>query len=262
MAAFIPALISGVAGLAGSLFGKPQTTTQNTNSTTNQSSTQNASSLPNYDPLQLQMRNYLLNQFYQQTNPNAINSLVSNYIGTGTNTINQNANSQQQNLKAYLGAQGLNYSPAAASAYENADAGRVSQINQLQNSAIPLANQVQQQRLTNFASFFSGLPVGTTSQGSSTGTSTTNGTSTTTGPNNMLAGGLSAGASTLAGLYGQGAFSGGNTYGGQPVYLPSAAAPVGANNPYSGTVNQPGYVTAGPPALTPNNLSSTYGGEA
>lgn len=184
--AFIPAIISGISALAGGLFGQPQKTTTQQNSTTNSSSSQSgsASSLPNYDPLQLQMRNYLLNQFYQQTNPQAINSLVSNYVGTGTNNINQNANGQQQNLNAYLGAQGLSYSPAAASAYENADAGRVGQINQLQNSAVPLANQIQQQRLTNFAQFYSSLPTGqtTTSQSQSNGTSNTSGTSTSTGP--------------------------------------------------------------------------------
>jgi hypothetical protein len=248
--AFIPAIISGLVGLGGALFGEPQTTTTNTssNSTTNQSASQSgsASSLPNYDPLQLQMRNYLLNQFYQQTNPQAINSLVSNYVGTGTSNINANANGQQQNLNAYLGAQGLSYSPAAASAYGNANAGRVAQINQLQNSAVPLANQIQQQRLTNFAQYVSSLPVGqtSTSQSSSSGTSNTSGTSnsTSTGPNTSLASGISGGASTLAGLYGLGAFSPSDTSGtsSSPVASPSLSSFGTGPNPFSLPGQAPG----------------------
>lgn len=253
--AFIPALISGVAGIAGGLFGKPQTTTTNQNSNTNTSQQQSASSLPNYDPLQLQMRNYLLGQFYQQTNPNAINSLVSNYVGTGTNNINQNANSQQQNLSAYLGAQGLGYSPAAASAYESADAGRVGQINTLQNSAPQLAANLQQSRLTSFAGYLSGLPVGTSSTGSSSGSSSTNGTSTQTGPNNSLAAGLSAGASTLAGLYGQGAFSGSNS---SPVATSSGAPGSYTSSIFGGT--QPNGLPTGEGDTSYTNPYAQYGG--
>src|SRR6185295_16307896 len=97
-----PALIAGISGLAGGLLNKPKTTQQNTNSTTNTSSEQNSnfnqSTNPVYDPLQLQMRNFLISQYQNRLNPTGIQNTVNDYIGQGVNNINTSANTNQQAL--------------------------------------------------------------------------------------------------------------------------------------------------------------------
>jgi len=210
--AFIPALIGGLEGLAGGLLNRPQTTTSGgTSSTTsNSSGTTTGTSLPNYDPMQLQMRNFLLNQFYNQANPNAIGNLVSNYTAGGINTINQGAGAAQQSLQNRLAGSGLSFSNAAPFAQSSIDQSRIGGITALRTQAPILQSNLQQSRLTDFSSFLQGLPVGQTTTGTTTqqGTQNTTQTGNVTQPGNILGGAASGIATTLAGLYGMGAFKG------------------------------------------------------
>lgn len=210
MAAFIPALLSGLAGVGGGLLNRPQTTKIDNTTTTNNSSTGSVtgSSLPVYDPNQLQMRNFLINQFYNQTNPAAIHGLVNNTINTGVNNINDAAGPQQQALQASLAARGLSYSGAAGTAEAQQQSGRIRDIFNLQNQAPLLENQLRQGNLTSFADFFKGLPTGTATQGTSqeNTTGTTHQVGTQTGSGNVAGGAVSGAGSALALMYGLGAF--------------------------------------------------------
>jgi len=214
--AFVPALISGVSALAGGLLNKPKTTTQNTNQTTNisgdQSANSNANTAPVYDPLQLAMRNYLLGQFYQRSSPGAIGNQVGSYINQGVNNINESAGTNQAALSNMLASRGLSYSGAASTPLGMAESNRIGQITDLRNSAPILADQFQSKNLTDFASFLSGLPVGQKSASDAYSTShqstNTQGTGQMTDPGNILGGAVTGLGSSLAYLYGKGAFSG------------------------------------------------------
>lgn len=223
MGAFVPALISGISGLAGGLLNRPQEQKSSTNQTQNtnqtQSSSQNASSLPVYDPYQLQMRNYLLSQFYNRSNPSYINELVSSSMNNGTNAINASAAPQQQALQNALASRGLSYSGSAGTAIANQQAQRIGQITNLQAQAPLLRDSIQGNNLTSFSDFLSRLPVGTQSSGTSTGSSqgTTTGSSQTIGqsPGNILGGAVEGAGTALASLYGLGAFKSPNKPGNQ-----------------------------------------------
>jgi len=218
MAAFLPFLMTGLSALAGGLGNREQTqkstgtSTTHSNQTTTGTSNVDTSTTPTYDPLQLQMRNFLLNQFYNRTNPNAINGLVDNYIGQGTNNINASASQQEQALSAALAARGLSYSPVAGQAIAQGQSNRIGQIIGLRNQAPLLNDQLQQSRLTDFSTFLKGLPTGTHTVGTTNTTSNTTGDSTTnqqgsvTTPGNVLGGAFGGAAGMLANLYGQGAF--------------------------------------------------------
>jgi hypothetical protein len=238
----VPAIMAGVSALQGYLANrskKQQETeqagtssgTQNTTQTINTSS----STMPQYDPKQLQMRDFLMSQMYNRTNPNQIQGLVENYVGQGTNNINASAGQNEQALSAALAARGLSYSPVAGQAIGQAQNQRIGDIIGLRNQAPLLQDQIQQQRLTDFSTFMRGLPTGTSTTGSSTGTTTgtttgaTQGTGSVSDPNvNPWTGALGTLSSTLANLYGQGAFSGGGGNGTTNRRRPAAQTPGGA----------------------------------
>lgn len=217
-AIFLPALMAGLSAISGGLLNKKQTQQQSgtsdvtSNSTTNTTQNIDQSSTPTYDPLQLQMRNFIMNQFFNRQNPNAINNLVQQHIGQGTNAINEGAQGSEQALQAALAARGLSYSPVAGQAIGQQQADRIGQITQLQGQAPLLADQMQGSRLTDFASFLKGLPTGThttgtnTSMGTTTGTQTGTSTGTMTTPGNVAGGAFGGAAGMLAHLYGRGAF--------------------------------------------------------
>lgn len=220
MPAFLlPALMTGLSAIGGGLLNKPQTQTQSgvsdstSNSTTHGTSNIDQSTTPTYDPLQLKMRDFLMSQFFNRQNPNSINNLVQQSIGQGTNAINEGAQGSEQALSAALASRGLSYSPVAGQAIGQQQSNRIGQITQLQGQAPMMQDQLQQQRLTDFSSFLKGLPTGTHTMGTTTQDSntmgtqhgTSSGTGTTQG--NVMGGAFAAGASTLANLYGQGAFN-------------------------------------------------------
>ena len=212
--AFLPALITGISGLAGGLLNRPSTQQQQTNQTTNQQSSQSTANQsqtnPNYDPFQLQMRNFLLSSYYNRTNPAYINNLVNSSINNGTNEINASATPALQALRNSLAARGLSYSPVAGTAEAGMQAQRIGQITNLRAQAPLLADQLQGNALTSFSDYLSRLPVGQTSSStgfqSGSGQSTTTGTGSVTNPGNILGGAVSGAGSALGLLYGQGAF--------------------------------------------------------
>lgn len=222
MAAFLPLLLGGVSALAGGLSNKPKTTTQKSSTTgnttqdvnTNFNQSQDSSTAPVYDPQQLAMRNFLIQQFQNRLNPNTINNQVGSYIGQGVNNINQSANTNQQALSNVLASRGLSFSGSAGTALAGQESKRIGDVIGLRNQEPLLRDQLQRQNLTDFSTYMSSLPVGSHTTGTSSGTgySQTLGSnhSETEGqnydPGNPLGGALSAGASTLAYLYGKGSF--------------------------------------------------------
>jgi hypothetical protein len=216
MAAFIPALISGVAGLAGGLLNKPKTVTQNQNSTTNtnsdQSANQSLNATPTYDPMQLAMRNYLLGQYFQRSQPGQVDSLVKGYVNSGVNNINDSASTNEQVIKNMLASRGLSYSGAAGTSLGMAESNRIGQISALRNSAPLIGDNLQRQNLTDFSGFLSGLPTGQSSvsdaYSQNHSSSHTEGVGTATDPGNVAGGAVSGLGSSLAYLYGKGAFGG------------------------------------------------------
>lgn len=221
MASFLLPLISGI---AGGLLNKPKTTTQSGNSTTNSTSDQNtnfnqsqdSSTNPVYDPLQLQMRNFLIGQYQNRLRPEGINNTVNSYIGQGVNNINQSAGTNQAALANILASRGLSYSGAAGTALAGGESKRIGDVIGLRNQESLLRDQLTSQRLTDFSGYLSSLPVGSHTSGTSSGTgySQTLGSSHTDSqgqnydPGNPLGGAISGAGSTLAYLYGQGAFGG------------------------------------------------------
>ena len=216
MGAFLlPALMTGLSAIGGGLLNKKQTQQQAGTSTTNSNNTSVAnidqSTTPTYDPLQLQMRNHLINQYFNRTRPESISGLVDNYIGGGVNDINRASSQQEMALQNALAARGLSYSPVAAQAISQQQSGRIGDIVGLQMQAPLLNDQLQQQRLTDFGTFMSRLPTGTHTTGTNTtnqtGQQTTNQQGTVTTPGNVLGGVFSGAARMLSSLYGQGAFN-------------------------------------------------------
>lgn len=215
-AILVPAIMAGISALSSYLANRKKKEQeseqqQQTNSTQNTLLNNTTDSTPTYDPLQLQMRNFLINTMFNRTNPNALHGLVNNYIGQGTNEINQSAGANEIALKNALAARGLSYSPVAGQALAQGQSNRIGQITGLNIQAPLLEDQLQQQRLTDFGTFMRGLPTGTHNVGTSVGTTTTTGNANTQGsitdPNrNPWAGALGAASQTLANLYGQGAF--------------------------------------------------------
>lgn len=219
---FIPALIAGASALGGLLGNRKQTSQQSGSSTTSgmqdftgtQSNEFSNLSSPVYDPQQLQMRNFLLSQFYNRTNPETIKSITEAAINQGVNNYNQEYQGAEQALRGNLAMRGLQYSPAGANAEAQLQNSRIGNIIGLRNQAPLLQNQLQESALTDFSNFLTRLPFGTQSSGSSFGstsghqssTQNTESQGTVTQPGNMLGGLFGGLGSALAALYGQGAF--------------------------------------------------------
>lgn len=219
--AFIPALIAGVAGLAGGLLNKPQTTTGSQNSnmtgsqTVNQSMTGSSSQNPQYDQLGSSLRAFLGQQYLSRASQTP--DFMNQYQNSGIQAINSGANSSRQALQQILAARGLSNSPAAATSEAGQEANRIGQITQF-NTQLPLVqDQLQQQRLQQLGGFFQGLPVGSTSttegqqEGQTNTQQNTQGNFSQTGPNNSLGGAVGGLGGMLAYLYGKGGFGGGSS---------------------------------------------------
>lgn len=214
MPLFIPALIAGASALAGAFGNKDQHQqtggSQSTNSTQTSTGATNFTNTPTYDPLQLQMRDFLLKNFFDRSQSGGIHDLVNSTVNSGVNNINTAGSSNELAIRNMLASRGLSYSPAASVPLANANSSRLAQITQLRNSAPILEDQIQSGRLTDFANFLKGLPTGST--GVTNTASTTEGASHTDQAGNVnttgnpLGGAISGGASTLALLYGMGAF--------------------------------------------------------
>jgi len=212
MAAFIPAIIGGLAGLFG---GGSKQQTQ-----TNQQTTQNAqqnqqyqnqnTTTPNLSPLQQQLANLFtqgaINQFNQGTN-------LAPYTTQGLQQIQGQGNNARAAIANNLAARGLSFSPAAANAQTMNTLNTGNQMQSFLQQVPLLAHQLQQGNLSQLMQAFGTMPVGVTStgtgtaSGTSSGTSNTQGTQTQSTPGGGLAGlfsGIGAGLPGILSLFGGG----------------------------------------------------------
>lgn len=198
-----PLAIAGLGGLAGLLGNKPQkttTTSQNAGATAFQNS---GYQYPVYDPATQELRDALTSQFKNLSSPD-----MAGYAAQGINNINQNSDIRTNALKNSLAARGLSYSPIASIAPAMSQNQRIGDISQFQNSLPLIQQQLMLQNLNAGAGYLKGLPIGSANTASGAGQSSEQGTSTQIGTGNQAAGGIAGLATTLAGLYGKGAFGG------------------------------------------------------
>jgi len=211
MAFFVPALIAGASALAGALANRKQKQTSETQQRQTGTNRQDFSSttLPQYDPESLAFRNALLAAFTGRLQENPRN-IADEQITGSLRDINQGSEIQKRLIQQQLALRGLNFSPASAIAPASVDASRIAQQNQVLGNRNTLVDSIMRNRLGEASAFLNSLPVGQTTSGSQTGNfeNETFGTTTQTIPGNILGGAVSGLATTLAGLYGAGAFGG------------------------------------------------------
>ncbi len=205
MASFIaPLAISGLSALAGGLLNQNKKQTQST--TQNQAGDQSASNInrPIYDPAEDQLRYNLLSRYFDSLgeDPN-----LSGYEAQGLSKINQNADIRTRAIQNSLAARGFSNSPISAYAPAMSNSARISDASQFQNSLPLLRRSLYDERLKNASGFLQSLPKGTYGTQDSTFHSGSQGYTEGTIPGNPTGGAVGGLATTLAGLYGQGAFS-------------------------------------------------------
>lgn len=169
---WVGAGLAALGGGAGNVSGQSGTTDSNSNSNTDTTfnTGQTGTSRPLYDDKTLEYRNGLLDYLHQYlvTDPD-----LSGYKSNGLAQINRDSDAGQMGLGQALAARGLNTSPVAANALGQANNARIASSSQFSNSIPMLAEQLRQQRLQQVTGFFSGLPVGTSSQNDASGHSYT-----------------------------------------------------------------------------------------
>lgn len=226
----IPLAISGISALGGLFSNRPKTTTETSRGTTSTSGTTSevggTTTTPNLDPATADYLNLIRNRYIQSLNQDVD---LSGYEAGGVQNINRASGLRSQALNSILAARGLNYSPMGAAANAGLESARVSDVVGFQNQIPLLRNQLMQEKLNNAAAFFSRIPIGQTSTSdvtrNVTGTETREGTTTGTQPGNMLGGLFGGLGSSLAYLYGSGAFGAGarpniSNVAQQPAYVP------------------------------------------
>jgi hypothetical protein len=207
MASPLLGMIPGVGPLASVVLGGLGGALGNRAQTSNQTSTthgvQNVDNLtrPEYDPKSQLLRDHLINAYMSNLEGN--DDFFSGYTNQGLSNINAStdaATRQIQNVLANRGIQG----PMAGAGLSAPLLASMGQKSNLLNSIPMLQDQRRQSILKDTSGFLSSLPIGQHTTGTTTSDSTTKGTQTT--PSNMLAGMFQGAGSTLAGLYGSGAF--------------------------------------------------------
>lgn len=214
--AFVPALIAGLGALGG-LFGnrsQTQRTTQNTQFN-NQSNQQTgyagaASSNPLLNPAAQGLLNPIAANYLNLLGQDQD---LSGYKAGALGDINQTSNIRKQALENNLAQRGVTGS-AAASALNQNENSRFSDITKL-NQQLPLLQlQLMLQKLQGAGGFFSQIPTGIYNEqyGSGFGNTQNQGTQNMQGtgvqPGNQAGGLFGSLGSILAGLYGSGAFGG------------------------------------------------------
>lgn len=220
MPAFLaPLAIAGISAL-GNYFANRKKTTSQTQDTTNRSTGSVSSTAdindvsttrPDLDPATMTYLNNIRDRYTAllDQDPN-----LSGYEAGGIQNINRAGDLRSRAIGNILAARGLTYSPIAGSAMASAEGSRFSDVANFRNQIPMLREQIMRERLAEAGNFFSRIPTGqtTTNIGQRSGTesrdltSTGNMTGTATDPGNQL-GGLFGGLGTsLAYLYGSGAF--------------------------------------------------------
>ncbi len=205
--------MSGLSALSGAFGNKRKQTqeqTSNTNQSFNKADSFDTTELPAYDEFQQNYKDQIYNKLLERLNQDPE---MEGYSNQGQQTINRAGDSRQQALSHMLAQRGLQHSPISGYAAASADSARISDQSNFLNQIPLLKNQLQRDNLGDFSKFFSSLPTGSRRTGTQTSTGTTNGVTTGTGSGTETGGqggflgGLLGAGSTLAGLYGLGAFS-------------------------------------------------------
>ena len=256
----------GIASLIGGLFGNKnkQQQQQQTQSQTNslqdtlnryfQENSQSNFSRPVYDPMQGTLRDNLLMQHMNRIYDGGEDVAASHYF-TNLRSINEGTNRLKNNISEQYANRGLQYSPAAAVGQIGAESNRLGNIVNLEGSIPSFLDNLKNQRMQAAGQYLQSLPYATASDSvgqqngqsvsNMTGSSTTNGTVTGTMDQSQgggIGGGLQSLITTLAGLYGNGAFSGGGTN--KPAATQTPAMGFGQINP-NFVINSPFRFSSG-----------------
>lgn len=246
----IPALLSGISGLAGGLNNRPNTGTQTQTGTIGDTSSGTTSSTPTFTPQQQQLSDQLTSGYQSSLNedPN-----LTGYQATGQAQINSGNDARQKAISNIMASRGLSYSPAAGAALGAAKGQGISQSVDFANSIPMLAQQLKLQKLQQAGGFFNSMAHGQTGAFNTNSTRTLNTKTTTNNPGNILGGAVSGVGSMLAYLYGNGAFGkkSGNNSGAS--LNPGLFSGLGSPN----SNGDPGMPTSGTDST---DLSGLYGG--
>ena len=203
MASFIaPLAISGLSAL-GSLFNKPKVDNRFDQTQQNQSNTQFSNLQTPMEDSYAQAIKRRLSDYYMNTLNEPID--LTGYRRQGVNDINTNYDLAQKGMQNMLAARGLSYSPAASNTLLSGENARIGDIARFTQGLPLLERQLREQTANQAAGFYSRIPIGTSTSGStsSTGFSHNYGTGQNISQPNSP---LSSLAETLAYLYGNGAF--------------------------------------------------------
>ena len=256
-----PAIISGISALGG-LFGNRRSQQQQfqrsnqRNEFTNQGNATNYNrTTPTYDPAAWDFRNELMGRALNRSPLLDPRSAAASVTTNQLQNLNNQSALQRRVVDNMMRQRGLSHSPMGGAMLGNFDSGRVAQgvniLNQQpilerqffqENENMENARQQLAQQLFNMIPYSQegeGFQ-NTWNTGVQTGESQSQGTSTI--PGNMLGGGISSLATTLAGLYGAGAFGGQSANRGTMLSLP--------NQPWNGGMNY----------LNPSGWGAGYGG--
>ena len=219
--------------LLGGLFGNKNKQQQQSQSQTNslqdtlnryfQENSQSSLSRPVYDPMQGTLRDNLLMQHMNRIYDGGEDVAQSHYF-TNLRSINEGTNRLKNNISEQYANRGLQYSPAAAVGQIGAESNRIGNIVNLEGSIPSFLDNLRTQRMQQAGQYLQSLPYATASDsvGQQNGQSVSNtvGSSTTNSSGTVdqsqgggIGGGLQSLITTLAGLYGNGAFSGGSSGG-------------------------------------------------
>lgn len=220
MPAFLaPLAIAGISAFGNFLANRKKTTEQTQDTTNRSTGTVNttanindmSTTRPDMNPETLTYLNNIRDRYTAllDQDPN-----LAGYEASGISNINRAGDLRSRAIQNVLAARGLSYSPMAGGAMAGAESSRVSDTVNFQNQIPLLRDKLMRERLAEAGQFFSRIPMGqtVTNTGQRTGTETRdlattgNMKGTNFDPGNPMAGLFGGLGSSLAYLYGQGAF--------------------------------------------------------
>jgi hypothetical protein len=210
----IPLAIMAGGALAGALSnrGQKQTTQQKQNESFDNWQT------PQYDSESNFLKNTLINRYLDMIQGDD-GEFWEAYKKKGVNEINASEDSTNNIIRQIMSQRGLSLSPGGASGFANAAMNSQMQKGNMLSQVPLLQDQRRRGVLGEASGFFNSLPYSIHRSG--TGSSESSGTVST--PGNMLGGGITGLISSLANLYGAGAFGGGSApSSGTPSFGPVA----------------------------------------
>ena len=206
----IPAIMAGTSLLSGYLANRKRKQEQEQQSTQNidRTTSTNMLDMPEFTAEGQSLLGSLTSQYLNRMRESP-QELTDSLTTNALQSINRGSTAQRKSLESILAARGLSGSAIGGNAIAGLESGRIGQQVGALNTVPQLVEQFLQQRLQGATDFFSRIPTGTRRTGEvrETGTVNTTGKQTTTDPGNPLGGAFSSLATTLAGLYGGGAFN-------------------------------------------------------